>query len=72
MAQINHLLYFEDEAVFANLLSRQLGLTAELVHRHRFPDGELKLQLPQHLSGKLSAKKCLGNFWLTCLMRSSQ
>ena len=28
MAQINHLLYFEDEAVFANLLSRQLGLTA--------------------------------------------
>ena len=61
MAQINHLLYFEDEAVFANLLSRQLGLTAELVHRHRFPDGELKLQLPQHLSGKICILRSLSN-----------
>lgn len=43
------LLYFEDEAQFAIKLAHDAGLTPQLIRRHRFPDGELKLRLPQEL-----------------------
>ncbi|HEX5639084.1 MAG TPA: ribose-phosphate diphosphokinase [Burkholderiaceae bacterium] len=40
------LLYFDDEADFAERLARTAGLEARRVERHRFPDGEMKLTLP--------------------------
>jgi ribose-phosphate pyrophosphokinase len=40
------ILYFDDEADFANRLARAAGLEARRVERHRFPDGEIKLTLP--------------------------
>lgn len=40
------LLYFDDEAAFAQRLARAAGLAPKRVVRHRFPDGELKLTLP--------------------------
>jgi ribose-phosphate pyrophosphokinase len=49
MSQPTCLLYFEDEAPFALLLAKLAGLTPAVIHRHRFPDGELKLQLPPTL-----------------------
>jgi ribose-phosphate pyrophosphokinase len=40
------LLHFDDEAPFAGSLAQAAGLESRQVHRHRFPDGELKLTLP--------------------------
>lgn len=49
MSALPSLLYFEDEEVAANALAQAAGLTAALIERHRFPDGELKLRLPAAL-----------------------
>lgn len=43
------LLYLDDEAPFALKLAHAAGLRPELIERHRFPDGELKLRLPAQL-----------------------
>lgn len=43
------LLHFDDEAAAALRLARAAGLEAATVGRHRFPDGELKLTLPESL-----------------------
>lgn len=40
------LLYFEDERLLAGQIARAAGMYAVQIKRHRFPDGELKLQLP--------------------------
>jgi ribose-phosphate pyrophosphokinase len=45
------ILYFEDEAAAALRLAQALNIQAISVHQHRFPDGELKLQLPVDLHG---------------------
>lgn len=44
------LLYFEEDEVFSQDLSNQANLTLKKVGVHRFPDGELKLTLPDELS----------------------
>lgn len=43
------LLYFEDEASFALKLANDASLKAELIHKHLFPDSELKIRLPSQL-----------------------
>jgi ribose-phosphate pyrophosphokinase len=43
------LLYFDDEIDAALRLSQVSGMTPAPVERHRFPDGELKLRLPDAL-----------------------
>lgn len=55
------LLYFEDEEKFALQLARDAGLTAERIHRHRFPDGELKLRLPPQLPRRVVVLRSLAD-----------
>ncbi len=43
------LLYFEDESASAQRIAQAAGLTSATIERHRFPDGELKLRLPEQL-----------------------
>ena len=40
------LLYFEDEIASATRIGQCAGLDIQLIKRHRFPDGELRLRLP--------------------------
>lgn len=42
-------LAFDEERVTGEALARELGAPLALIERHRFPDGELKLRLPEHL-----------------------
>ncbi|NML15139.1 ribose-phosphate diphosphokinase [Azohydromonas caseinilytica] len=43
------LLAFEDEAPLAQVLAQALGAPLAFVQRHAFPDGELRLRLPEGL-----------------------
>jgi ribose-phosphate pyrophosphokinase len=43
------LLYFDDERAFARRLAAAARIEASAIHRHRFPDGEVKLTLPRRL-----------------------
>jgi len=43
------LLYFEDEQASAERLAQAANLDLAVITRHRFPDGELKLRLPEQL-----------------------
>lgn len=43
------LLYFDDETDSAMRLAKASGLVPALIERHRFPDGEIKLRLPDSL-----------------------
>lgn len=47
------LLYFEDEQAAAQRFAKAAGLNAQVVQRHRFPDGELKLTLPTPLTAQV-------------------
>ncbi|PKO50255.1 MAG: phosphoribosylpyrophosphate synthetase [Betaproteobacteria bacterium HGW-Betaproteobacteria-21] len=47
------LLYFEDERLLAGQIARAADMHAVQVKRHRFPDGELKLQLPAALPARV-------------------
>lgn len=48
--QQRHILYFEEDTKIAASIAKQSGLTPQMIARHRFPDGELKLKLPLELS----------------------
>jgi ribose-phosphate pyrophosphokinase len=43
------LLHFDDEHDYAQRLAAAAGRTATRIERHRFPDGEVKLRLPERL-----------------------
>jgi ribose-phosphate pyrophosphokinase len=43
------LLYFEEEETSAQAIAAAAGLRLARIERHRFPDGELKLRLPEPL-----------------------
>jgi ribose-phosphate pyrophosphokinase len=43
------LLYFDEEAAMAQRIAPLTHLTLERIARHRFPDGEIKLRLPDNL-----------------------
>lgn len=53
MPEAMTLLYFDDEAQFALRLAELAGLTPQVIERHRFPDGELKLRLPPSLPSRV-------------------
>jgi len=52
-------LYFDDEATAAHRFAAAAGFESAAVDRHRFPDGELKLQLPATLSAKVIVYRSL-------------
>ena len=54
-------LYFDDEAETAYRFAETAGLSSAVVHRHRFPDGELKLRLPASLPAKVIVYRSLVN-----------
>ncbi|PKO32459.1 MAG: phosphoribosylpyrophosphate synthetase [Betaproteobacteria bacterium HGW-Betaproteobacteria-9] len=43
------LLCFDDEQTIAQAVAAAAGLTLAIIQRHRFPDGELRLRLPESL-----------------------
>ncbi len=47
------LLYFEEDLVAATRLAQAATLPMACLHRHRFPDGEIKLRLPALLPDKV-------------------
>lgn len=53
------LLYFEDETAAAFRLAQAAGLHPQPIARHRFPDGELKLQLPPMLPERVVVLRSL-------------
>ncbi|MBN8489414.1 MAG: ribose-phosphate diphosphokinase [Burkholderiales bacterium] len=48
---IHAVLAFDDERDAAGALAQALGVPLQLIGRHRFPDGELRLTLPTPLTG---------------------
>ena len=52
-------LYFDDERETACRFAETAGLSSAVVHRHRFPDGELKLRLPASLPTKVIVYRSL-------------
>lgn len=48
------LLYFQNEAKPAMALAKAAGLSAHVIVRHDFPDGELKLTLPSALAERIA------------------
>jgi ribose-phosphate pyrophosphokinase len=52
-------LYFDDETETACRFAETAGLSSAVVHRHRFPDGELKLRLPASLPAKVIVYRSL-------------
>ena len=54
-------LYFDDEAETACRFEETAGLSSAVVHRHRFPDGELKLRLPASLPAKVIVYRSLAH-----------
>lgn len=55
------LLYFEDELNSATRLAQAAHLTAIMVERHRFPDGEIKLRLPDALPAQVLILRTLND-----------
>ena len=55
------LLYFEDESDAASRLAHKAGLALMKINRHRFPDGELRLQLPASLPSRVVLLRSLVN-----------
>lgn len=47
------LLCFDDERPVAQACADQTGLSLAVVQRHRFPDGELRVRLPEALPGRV-------------------
>ncbi|MDP2369835.1 ribose-phosphate diphosphokinase [Rhodoferax sp.] len=45
------LLCFDDELAPAQRIAQAAGIELAVIERHRFPDGELKLRLPERLGG---------------------
>ena len=54
-------LYFEDEQAAALRFAQAAGLSAQIVERHRFPDGELKLTLPTPLPARVVLYRSLND-----------
>jgi ribose-phosphate pyrophosphokinase len=53
------ILCFEDELGFANALAQASGRAVQVIERHRFPDGELKLTLPSPLPREIFVLRSL-------------
>lgn len=55
------LLYFDDEAALAGRIAAAADLPMAAVRQHRFPDGELKLQLPPTLPPRVVVLRSLND-----------
>lgn len=55
------LLYFDDELNGASRLAQAAQLPARLIERHHFPDGEIKLRLPEALPAKVVMLRTLNH-----------
>lgn len=55
------LLYFEDELPSARRLAQAANMSAVPIERHRFPDGEIKLRLPEGLPRQLVILRSLND-----------
>lgn len=55
------LLYFEDARQGATHLAQVAQLPARMIERHRFPDGETKLRLPEALPARIVIFRTLNN-----------
>lgn len=55
------LLFFEDEAASAARIATAAGMTLARIERHRFPDGETKLRLPDALPERVVILRTLNN-----------
>lgn len=55
------LLYFDDELNSATHLAQTIQWPARLIERHRFPDGEIKLRLPEALPAKVAIYRTLSD-----------
>lgn len=53
------LLHFDDEADGAARIAAAAGIPTACISRHRFPDGELKLRLPEALSPRIALLRTL-------------
>ena len=53
MPHTSMLLHFEEDRRRAEAIAWESGLALECIHRHRFPDGEIKLRLPAFLPEKV-------------------
>lgn len=53
------LLYFEEEKDQAVLIATAAGMALGCISRHRFPDGELKLRLPETLTQRVAVLRSL-------------
>ena len=53
------LLYFEEEKNQATQIANAAGMALACISRHRFPDGELKLRLPDTLSPRVTLLRSL-------------
>ena len=59
MAPPELLLYFEEEKEQAEQISSAAGMALASISRHRFPDGELKLRLPDTLPHRVTLLRSL-------------
>lgn len=55
------LLHFPEDLAIAERAARAAGLPARAIERHRFPDGELRLQLPPKLPVRVVVWRTLAN-----------
>jgi ribose-phosphate pyrophosphokinase len=53
------LLHFEEEREAAERIASEAGMTLQCLERHRFPDGELKLRLPEVLPARVVVLRTL-------------
>ena len=53
------LLCFDDELTAAQRIAQAAGIELAVIERHRFPDGELKLRLPERLNGPVALLRSL-------------
>ena len=53
------LLHFEEDSAMAQAIAGPAGLTARIIGKHRFPDGELKLRLPTPLPRRVVVLRSL-------------
>ncbi|MBW7860750.1 MAG: ribose-phosphate diphosphokinase [Rhodocyclaceae bacterium] len=53
------LLHFDDEAVLAGRIAEAAACPAQRIECHRFPDGELRLRLPEHLPPSVAVLRSL-------------
>lgn len=61
MSALSTLLHFEEDLASAQRIADGAGMARASISRHRFPDGELKLQLPTPLPTRVVVLRTLNN-----------